>query len=67
MQEDNLAQRADGQVGTVSEPQKGLSPAFHGGSGMVLLCTELLSLAVPCSSYSLCLLSSCASGAQHPQ
>lgn len=47
LQEDNLAQRADGQVGTVSEPQKGLFPPFRGGSGVVLLCTELCFLAVP--------------------
>lgn len=47
MQEGSLPQRAECQVGTVSEPQKGLFSPFHGGSGVVLLCTQPVFLAVP--------------------
>lgn len=47
LQEGSLPQRAECQVATLSEPQKGLFPPFHGGSGVVLLCTQPVFLAVP--------------------
>lgn len=47
LQEGSLPQRAECQVATLSEPQNGLFPPFHGGSGVVLLCTQPVFLAVP--------------------